>query len=109
MRSSSLLLIIPLSLLAACGAGGGGSGDAGAVPAGSTTVVTQYYASGRPAATGTVLSGTDIRTGVWTEFHDADGSPKRWEGTYTDGAIDQTVYWCEWNVDGSVRSDQTDH
>lgn len=110
MRPISILALFPLFLLTACGVGGGGDEAGGdAAPSSATTVVTAYHASGRPAATGAVLTGTEVRTGTWTEFHDQDGSPKRWEGVYADGAIDQTAFWCEWNADGSVRADQTDH
>lgn len=105
MRHHLCLLCASTLLMTACGAGGG-SGD----PAtGDTKVVTEYYADGRPAATGAVSIADAKRIGPWVEFHDAEGSPKRWEGAYADGTIDRSAYWCEWNADGSVRADQTDH
>ena len=108
----SFLFCLPafffLFSLAACG-GGGGGGSAPAVGTSTETrVVTRYFASGRIAATGTEVTATSARIGHWTEYHDQDGSPKCREGTYTQDALDQASYWCEWNADGSIRSDQTD-
>lgn len=101
MRPSLFMPLISSALMTACG-GGDGAGQESAPP----RIVTEYYASGRPAATGT-LSGA-VRTGPWVEYHDADGSPRKWEGAYAHGIIDTSAFWCEWNADGSIRADQTD-
>lgn len=88
-------------LLAACGGGGGG---------GSTSnTVTLTYPSGRVMAVGEYEPGTTTRTGEWKEYFDQNGSPQQWRKTYVSGSWDQTKDWREWNADGSIRNDASDH
>lgn len=86
-------------LLAACGGGGGGSDNS----------VTLTYPSGRIMAVGEYVPGTTTRTGVWTEYFDQNGSPQQWRKTYVNGTWDQSKDWREWNADGSIRNDASDH
>jgi hypothetical protein len=60
-------------------------------------------------ATGTYAAGTTTRTGVWQEYFDLDGSPQQWRKTYVGGTWDETKDWREWNADGSIRNDWSDH
>jgi len=90
-------------LLAACG-GGGGGGDST-----SSNTVTLTYPSGRIMAVGEYEPGTTTRTGVWKEYFDENGSPQQWRKKYVTGSWDQTKDWREWNADGSIRNDVTDH
>lgn len=89
-------------LLVACGGGGGGGG-------GSGNNVTLTYPSGRIMAVGEYAPGTTTRTGIWKEYFDQAGSPQQWRKTYVGGSWDQTKDWREWNADGSIRNDVTDH
>lgn len=109
MRTNLILFPVFVLLLAACSGGGGSGGDSTRPAEPGTTIVTQYHPSGRPAATGAIVTLTGERTGSWVEFHDLDDSPKHWEGTYRDGVIDPAVHWRSWNIDGSIRVDQSDH
>jgi hypothetical protein len=86
--------------LASCG-GGGGSG--------SNNSVTLTYPSGRIMAVGEYEPGTVTRTGEWKEYFDQNGSPQQWVRTYVSGTWDQTKDWREWNADGSIRNDLSDH
>ncbi len=90
-------------LLTACG-GGGGGGDSG-----SSGTVTLTYPSGRIMAVGQYEPGTTTRIGEWKEYFDQDGSPQQWRKTYVSGSWDQTKDWREWNNDGSIRNDVSDH
>ena len=103
-----LLILLPLLFLAACGSGGGGGGssDAGTTPA--VQIVTRYFASGRIQETGPIITATGQRTGTWTVYHDANGSPLRFTGDYADDTLDASKAWTEWNSDGSVRADASD-
>ena len=89
-------------MLASCGGGGGGGGS-------SSNTVTLTYPSGRVMAVGAYEPGTTTRTGEWKEYFDEDGSPQQWRKTYVGGSWDQTKDWREWNTDGSVRNDVSDH
>ncbi len=111
MRILTPLVLVPLLLATACGGGGGGGGSsAGTVPAApATTEVTTYYTSGRLATSGRVITGTSTRHGGWIERFDVDGNPLRWQGSYANGAVDAGKPWTEWNADGSVRIDGSDH
>lgn len=103
------LAIVLSALLAGC-SGGGDSADAPATPVDpSTTAVTLYYPNGRIEATGSVETGTTIRSGHWKEYFDLADSPQRWDGSYKNGVIDDTQAWTEWNSDSSTRVDSTDH
>lgn len=101
-RSLTLLSVTAMLglLLAACGGGGGG---------GSDNSVTLTYPSGRIMAVGEYLPGTTTRTGEWKEYFDLNGSPQQWRKTYVNGSWDQTKDWREWNADGSIRDDVSDH
>lgn len=89
-------------VLTACGGGGGGD-------SGSNNSVTLTYPSGRIMAVGEYASGTTTRTGEWKEYFDQNGSPQQWRKTYLNGSWDQAKDWREWNADGSIRNDATDH
>ena len=111
LRHDAILGSCLVLLLAGCGGGGGGGSDAGPTVTGptTTTTVTLYHQSGRMAATGTVLAGTTIKTGVWSEYFDVEGSPRQWQRSYTQDTWDTAKDWREWNADGSVRNDASDH
>ena len=103
LRSFLLLAvtIVTALSLASCGGGGGGGG--------SSSTVTLTYPSGRIMAKGAYEPGTTTRTGVWTEYFDQNGSPQQWRKTYVGGTWDQAKDWREWNADGSIRNDVSDH
>lgn len=100
--------VLPALILATALAGCGGGGDAAAAPPTGSRTVTFYHASGRIAETGAIDNASGQRTGEWTAFHDADGSPRLFVGTYVAGAIDRARPWREWNADGSIRADGDD-
>ena len=102
------LILVPLLFLAACGGDDGGSSPPAAEQP-ATTELTTWYPSGRIEASGQVRTGTTTRHGNWAEHFDLDGNPLRWQGSYADGAIDSARPWTEWNEEGSVRVDSTDH
>ncbi len=104
MRISILMLLGSCLLLSSCGAGGGGDHS----PAATSELIT-YHPSGRVAGRGSVVTGTTIRQGAWTDFFDQENGQQRWSGFYDHDAIDGAQPWTEWNLDSSVRIDSSDH
>lgn len=96
-------------LLAACGGSGTSGGNKDGNDGTNGVATTTYYPSGRIAATGLSVPGTATKLGEWQEYFDAADSPPQFIKTYAAGSWDKNQRWREWNQDGSIRDDWTDH
>jgi hypothetical protein len=108
LHIAATFLCTGLAILVGCNEAAGIPVNLSAADNRMTTESIERHPSGRISASGAVLPGTTTRVGRWTMWYDDESGPKRWEGEYTNGVMDQSKPWREWNADGSVRADAED-